>query len=302
MGTAAVADTEPKDVWRTADRLHTDDATIARLCGLAATDPSITDVIGDLQAAPPGNGSVWASGTARVDGTAALLKLGARPEEREWLTAMAASSLDIVPRVFGAGEMRGVGWLVLERCDVKLDQTSFEDALAIIDTVARYQQVGAVLSAVAPGMDLDWVRKNLLDARDKSCPGEMDRALAEAARSWDFVTSQCAVTPNHGDVHFANVVVRSTGGPALHIDTMPITTVWPYDAAYFEVVHGHPGMIRELARRRGTLGLPTAEELERVERIVLGCAAALWWRIAPWRHGAPAQRSYVEARVDELRW
>lgn len=289
-------------VWRTDDRLHTDGATIAQLCEVASNDSVIATVVADLQPDEPGNGSVWASGTARADGTPVLLKLGARPAERAWMAAMDAAATNVVPRVFGSGEMRGVGWLVIEQCNARLDKTSSTDAAAVIETAARYQQAAATISAGTAVMDLRWVRENLDDARAASCPGDVDRGLADADGACDFVTSQCGRTANHGDVHFGNTVARTPDGPALLIDPMPITTVWAYDAAYLEVVSGHPGMVHEMARARQALGLPTADGLERVERILLGWVAALWWRIAPWRHERPAWRRYVETCVDGLRW
>ncbi len=109
-------------VWRTPHRLHSDEATVEMLVALAAGDDALGDVITDLEAAAPGNGSVWASGRTRGGGTPALLKMGARASEREWMTAMDRTKADIVPRVFGSGELRGVGWLVLERCTAKFDR------------------------------------------------------------------------------------------------------------------------------------------------------------------------------------
>lgn len=305
--------TEPLTaVWRTPDRLHTDGATIAQLCAVAASDPAIAKVIRDLNPRKAGNGSVWASGVARRDGSRVLLKLGARPEEREWVTAIDAAAPDIVPRVFGCGEVRGVGWLVLERCDTKLEATSPTDVAAVISTIARYQEAATTISAGTLVMGAEALRKSLADARSKSCPGDLHRAILHADRAWAFVAAACGLSANHGDAHFANVVARAGDAPALLIDPMPITTVWPYDAAYLEVVSGHPRgqdsvagpsrLVHQLASARAALGLPTANDLERVERFVLGWVAAYWWRIAPWRHDVPAWRRYVASCVDELRW
>jgi hypothetical protein len=299
-------------VWRTQDRLHTDDATIAQLVELAAHDPAITAVIPKLQAEGPGNGSVWASGTAQLDGTQVLLKLGARPEEREWVTAIDAAAPDIVPRVFGSGELRGVGWLVLERCETKLDPTSQTTLSTVIDSTARYQQAAATISAPSTVMDVEALRQSLSDARSMSCPGAIHQAIADLDRAWTFASTACGVSVNHGDVHLANVVARYVDGPALLIDPMPITTVWAYDAAYLEVVSGHPGgedpitgslgLVHELARARQAMGLQTADDLDRVERLVLGWVAVLWWRIAPWRHDVAAWRRFVASCIDGLRW
>ena len=288
------------DVWRTKDRLHTDDATSARLCDLAARDPAIREVIGDLQPDEPGNGSVWASGVTRHDGTAALLKLGARDAERQWMTSIDVATTDVVPRVFGSGDLRGVGWLVLERCDVRLDRTLSTDVAAVVRSAARYQQAATGISAATSTMDLDEVRANLIGARAQDCPGDVDRALAGAERSWAFITAECGLGVNHGDVHFGNVVARQAHGPALLIDPMPVSTVWAWDAAYLEVMSGHPGVIRQFAGEREALGLSTADDMNRVERIALGWVAALWWRIAPWRHEDPAWRRKVEHWVQGL--
>ncbi len=218
------------------------------------------------------------------------------------MTAIDAASPNVVPRVLGEGEMRGVGLLVLERCDAQLDRTSFTDAVSVISTVARYQQAAATISAYTPMMDLRAVQENLQEARAKSCPGDLDQALADADQGWAFVTGQCGITANHGDVHFANVVARTRVDTALLIDVTPIATVWAWDAACLQIVNGHPGMVHELARARNALGLRTADDLERVERFVLGWVAALWWRIAPWRHDLPGWRQYVESCIDGLRW
>ncbi len=140
--------TEPlADVWRTPDRLHTDEATVEMLVALAAGDDAIGNVIADLEAAAPGNGSVWASGRTRGGGTQALLKMGAHASERDWMTAIDRTKADIVPRVFGSGELRGVGWLVLERCTAKLDRRSPTDAAAVLRAAARWQHPGAAIGA-----------------------------------------------------------------------------------------------------------------------------------------------------------
>ncbi len=89
------------DVWRTEDRLHTDDATIALLFDLASRDAAIREVIRELRSPRAGNGSVWATGTARRGRTPAVLKLGARRSERDWMSAVDAAPGDVVPRVFG---------------------------------------------------------------------------------------------------------------------------------------------------------------------------------------------------------
>ena len=196
-------------VWRTEDRLHTDDATIARLCDLASGDPAIRDVIDDLHPAPAGNGSVWASGITRESRIPALLKLGARDTEREWMTSIDAVTDDVVPHIFGSGELRGVGWLVLERCEFALDRTVWEHVAAVVESSARYQHAATAISAGASTMDLDWLRKILRGAQTLSCPGDLHQPLADLEKSWAFASAQCGLSANHGDVHFGNVVARA---------------------------------------------------------------------------------------------
>ena len=297
------------EVWRTEDRLHTDQATIAGLCDLAGRDPTIRGVIDDLGDGQAGNGSVFVSGTARDSRTPALLKLGARESERDWLVAIDQATADVVPRVFGSGDLRGVGWLVLERCDFKLDRDSAHHVAAVIKSVGRYQQAAASISPKAPSMDSGWLREHLGGARAQACPSDLGEALADLEKSWAFVEAQCGVEPTHGDVHFANVVARGPDGPALLIDPMPLMSAWAWDAAYLEatlapyqsaVPNGGSGLVHHLAREREALGLPTAHDLGRVEQLVLGWAAAVWWRIAPWRHDNETWRSWVERRVAGL--
>lgn len=288
------------NVWRTPDRLNTDDATIAYLVGLASRDSRICDIIENLVAGPPGNGSVWASGTARVDGTEALLKLGARRAEREWMVAVSASTDNVVPRIFGSGELNGVGWLVLERCPYDLDRDSPAHLEAVIASVARCHHAAASVSAATFAMDVAWLRANLEGAREQGCPGDVDAALASVETDWAFVEQECGIGKNHGDVHFGNVVARSPDGPALLIDPMPMATVWALDAADLQLTSGHPGIINGLACARRELALPTADDLAEVERFVLGWTAARWWRIAPWRHTNERWRATVERLVDGL--
>ena len=104
--------TEPlAGVWRTPDRLHTDEATVEMLVALAADDDAIGNVIADLEAAAPGNGSVWASGRARGGGRPALLKMGAPASERDWMTAIDRTKADIVPSVSGPASCAALaGW------------------------------------------------------------------------------------------------------------------------------------------------------------------------------------------------
>ena len=295
-------------VWRTEDRLHTDEATVAMLVELAAADDAVGRVITDLEVNSPGNGSVWASGRACVDGTPALLKLGARPSERDWMSAVAAANADVVPRVFGSGELRGVGWLVLERCAATLDRRSPAHVASVLTAAARWQCAGAAIEVATDAMGPDWLYEMLGAAASQSCPGDIAGVIGGVERNWEFVVSECGLTPNHGDVHTANAVARDPTGPALLIDPMPIATVWPWDAAYLEAVvapylgpaevgYG-AGFVHALARERRVLGLTDHEDqLDRVESVVLAWAAAAWWRMAPWRHANAQWRAWVERCV-----
>ena len=292
-------------VWRTPDRLHTDEATVEMLVGLAAGDAAIGNVITDLEAAAPGNGSVWASGRTRGGGTPALLKMGARASERDWMTAIDRTKADIVPSVFGSGELRGVGWLVLERCTAKFDRASPPDAAAVLRAAARWQHAGAAIGAAAPVMGPAWLQEMLGAAASLACPGDIAGVISGVERSWDLVVDECGLTPNHGDVHTGNAVARDATGPALLIDPMPITSVWAWDAAYLQAVlmpyqafGPGDGLIPALARERRALGLPAGEgRLDRLERVVLAWAAAAWWRMGPWRHDNPHWRDGVERCV-----
>ena len=86
---------------------------------------------------------------------------------------------------------------------------------------------------------------------------------------------------------------------------MPITSVWAWDAAYLQAVLmpyqafvQEDGLIPALARERRALGLPAGEgRLDGVERVVLAWAAAVWWRMAPWRYDNPQWRDRVERCV-----
>ena len=301
--------TEPLTaVWRTSERLHTDEATRDLVIALAEDDDAIGEIITGLEARVPGNGSVWACGRACTDGTTALLKLGARPSEREWMTGADAAGHDLVPRVFGSGDMRGVGWLVLERCDTVLDRASPTDVAAVVSAAARWQRAATAIDAAAPLMDSTQLREALDASAALSCPGDMAGLIDRLDRSWELVVNECGLTPCHGDVHTANAVARHAGGLALLIDPMATTTVWPWDGAYLQAVlapyqrfdDAGPGggLVYALARERRSIGLPASEgQLHRVERIVLAWAAAAWWRMAPWRHENRHWRDWVERTV-----
>ena len=302
-------ETEPlTEVWRTSERLHTDDATRDLLIALAEDDDAIGDVITGLGARAPGNGSVWASGRARTDGTAALLKLGARPSEREWMTGADAAGQNLVPRVFGSGEIRGVGWLVLERCDIVFDRASPSDVAAVVSAAARWQRAATAIDAAAPLMDSAELREALEVAAAMSCPGDIAGLIDRLDRTWELVVNECGLTPSHGDVHTANAVARHAAGVALLIDPMPTTTVWPWDGAYlqamlapyqrFDPAAAGGGLVYALARERRSIGLPASErQLHRIGRIVLAWAAAVWWRMAPWRHENRNWSGWVERTV-----
>ncbi len=299
----------PQDVWRTEDRLHTDEAVIARLCEWASRDAAIREVIDVGSEGEAGNGSVFISGTARHDRTPALLKLGARKSERYWMTAVDEAAADVVPRVFGSGELRGVGWLVLEQCSSTFARNSPSDVAAVVSSMARYQHAATTGTATEPTMDPAWLAEHLRGAQAEECPADLERALGGLEETWAFVKAQCGLDMVHGDVHFANVVARAPGGAALLIDPMPIKAVWAWDAAYLQATlapyvaplsaHGH-GLVRNLAGERQALGLRTAEDLQRVEEVVLGWAAALWWRIAPWRHNNERWRTWVEQHLEAI--
>lgn len=280
-----------------------------RIFEFAFADEHICEVIFDMRLESPGNGSVWVSGKARIDHSPALLKLGARTVEREWMTGIDSTTAGVVPRVFGSGEMHGVGWLVLERCSEQLDRNSNINIARVITSVAGSQQAGRTVASSADHMDAQWLRVHLEGARAQACPGGLSHAIRDLERAWAFARAECGLTVNHGDVHFQNVVARHQDGPALLIDPMPISTVWAWDAAYLqatlapyrtELARERLRLVDDLARSRRALGLPTADRLDRVEQLVLGWAAALWWNIAPWRHEHASWRRWVEQRVREL--
>jgi len=295
-------------VWRTVDRLRTDEATVALLVAAAAADELIGNVITDVEAVAPGNGSVWASGRACLDGTPALLKLGARASERAWMTALDAANASVVPRVFGSGELGGVGWLVLERCAATLDRRSPAHAAALLTAAARWQYAGAGIDAATRLMGPDWLHEMLGAAASQSCPGDIAGVIRGVERNWELVISECGLTPNHGDLHSANAVARGWIGPALLIDPMPVATVWPWDAAYLQAalapylspadIGFGASFVHAFARERRALGLGGHEgELDRVEHVVGSWAAAAWWRMAPWRHANAQWRAWVERCV-----
>ncbi len=217
------------------------------------------------------------------------------------MVSMHDSAEGLVPRVFGSGELGGVGWLVLEQCDGRLDRDSSEHAEAVVLLAVRSQLAAPKVSR-AITMDADWLREHVVAARALNCPGDVERALAGLDESWEFVSGACEVAMNHGDLHFSNVVARTMGGAPLFIDPMPIRTVWAWDAAYFEVASGHGGIVPRFERARRALGAPATPDLEIVERLLLAWAAACWWRMAPWRHDSPAWASKVEGLVNTVRF
>lgn len=321
------------DVWRVPGRLKTDDATVAYLLDLASRQSAITGVIEDFrpdEQFPVGNGSVWASGRAVADGTPVLVKLGSSVPERELTLALHRTADDVVPRVFGAGEFDGVGWLALERCDARLDARSPADRAAVLRTDARFQDAA---SSIDPGsfdvdrawlrenvesdsfdVGLPWLRHNLEAALAQGIPGNVEMAIDRLEADWEFVSNECGQTLIHGDLLFGNVVARAAGSPPLLIDTMPKLMPWCWDASYLQVAAFRelgdlqaqadgthiPGLVHVLADARAELGLQVPRDLERVEVVVLAWAAACWWRIAPWRRDESMWRTEVGRRIDAL--
>lgn len=251
-------------------------ATAGRLAGL---QPYRTE--------PPSH-STWFAGTWVPDGIDVLVKVNITGRERFWMAAASAAATGLVPRVLASDSALGdldVAWLVLERLPCRFDPAWGAPGFsALLAAAARFQAFAAgVDTPLVYEEDIGTIRHWALGGRDL-CP-ESGILLRNLERDWAWVTAVAGREVMFGDLHFGNAVFRAPppGLQALLFDPIPRRQPWPFEPAYFEVVCGGSGLVREMAAIRAAQGRPTGgpDEVGRLAALYCGWMALLSWSVRP---------------------
>lgn len=98
-----------------------------------------------------------------------------------------------------------------------------------------------------------------------------------------------------GDLHFGNAAFRRPPPrtQAVLFDPIPRRQPWPFEPAYFEVLCGGSGLVREMAAIRAAENRPACEpgEVDRLAAVYCGWMALLMWGIQPQLRADSARRA-----------
>jgi hypothetical protein len=251
-------------------------ATAGRLTGLR---PYSTE--------PPSH-STWFAGTWGPGDIGVLVKINVTGRERFWMAAASAATTGLVPGVLASDSGLGdldVAWLVLERLPYTYDPAWGAPGFsALLEAAARFQVFAAgVDTPLVYEEGIGTIRHWALGGRDL-CQ-ESGILLRNLERDWAWVTAVAEPEVMFGDLHFGNAVFREPPPrlTALLFDPIPRRQPWPFEPAYFEVVCGGSGLVREMSAIRAAQGRPTGgpDEVGRLAVLYCGWMALLSWSVRP---------------------
>jgi hypothetical protein len=281
------------DVWSLLrDAIYQHPATSGRLVGLRARRPERP------------SDSTWFTGTWVPGNTGVLVKVNITQREQFWMSAASQATTDIVPRVLASdsslGEL-GVAWLVLEWLPYGYDPEWRPAAFSsLLEAAARFQVFAAsVDTRLIYEEGIGTIRNWALRGRDL-CP-EAGVVVRNLERDWAWVTAVAGPEVMFGDLHFGNAAFRNPPPHprALLFDPIPRRQPWPFEPAYFEVLCGGSGLVRQMAAIRAAQNRPTCGpgQIDRLAILYCGWMALLWWGILPQNRPDAAWRTRLTSYV-----
>jgi hypothetical protein len=241
-----------------------------------------------------GTSGLHFAGTWTVSGVDVILKVGVSPPQRWWTEVIAKEDPGLAPMLFGSGSQLSdiqLNWILTEQLPGGLhsgwDGLEFGMLMAAgarFHRFARRHPTGPH-SATTKDDVADWIRSAMV----RDAPGPAASLLTSLDHDWRFVCDVCPPEICHGDLHMANVLIRTPApqlSDAVLIDFEPSFMPWAFEAAYCQVLNSDPvrvgweGLVPLMAERRAALGLPTVSsdtDLLRVEAITLGWYALRMW-------------------------
>ncbi|MFI7066648.1 phosphotransferase [Kribbella sp. NPDC050124] len=294
---------------------------VAYLDDLVKSEPSLAEFVAPIpELIPWGNSAMYFTGRwAQLD-VEVLLKVGVSETQRFWSEIVPERDPELAPRVLAIGDRLGgieLGWVLMERLPSGLhDGWGGVEFNLLMDAGVRFQSLARTIAS-APHTELtaDTVRGWLVLGNERNAPGPVDAVLERFPEDWRFLNQVCQPEICHGDLHMANVLMRTLApdvSPALLIDFEPCRMPWVFDAAYPQVLNSDPAragwqdMVGQMADHRRAHGLPVCadEDLTRLATIALAWyALRMWGMLGPtpdpsWREPAiwhEQNRTYIEA-------
>jgi len=248
--------------------------------------------------------STWFAGTWLPADVDVLVKINITPLEQFWMPAASGATTGVVPRVLASGGSLGgfdVRWLVLERLPYVYDPAWGSAGFsALLDAAARFQVFATgVGTPLVYEEGIGTIRHWAIGGQDL-CP-ESGVLLRHLDADWAWVTNVAPPEVMFGDLHFGNAVFRAPppGLAAVLFDPIPRRQPWPFEPAYFEVLCGGSGLVREMAAIRSAQGRTTggADEVARLAALYCGWMALLHWGILPHLRADAARRARLAAYV-----
>ncbi len=230
-------------------------------------------------------------------GLQVVIKAGVTEAEMYWTEHLSSADAVLFPKVFAVNCLparagRGpVGFIASERIPYTLIGPAWEGKQSdmLLDAVTAFYQAarGIARHHISP-LPLEEVQRWLPGGGSEHPPGDWRAVLDHVEEDYAWLLQTCPFEVCHGDLHVGNGLSRTPppDGTALLIDLNPILQPWVFDAAWVEVCawsdHRRRGTgytIRQLAERRGSLGLPAlpADVQEKAGRIALAWLAIRLW-------------------------
>ncbi|GAB3747367.1 aminoglycoside phosphotransferase/kinase family protein [Microlunatus parietis] len=276
--------------------LRNDPEAVALVHHRARAEPALRG-LADLEffGAEWGSSGLHFAGKWRASGADVILKVGVSPAQRWWTETIAKEDPSLAPMLFASGSRLGdidLGWILAERLPgglhpgwCGLEFGMLMAAGARFHRLARNHPTGPH-SVVTVDDVAGWIRSAMV----RGAPGPAASMLDRLDQDWTFVCDVCPPEICHGDLHMANVLMRTPApqlSDAVLIDFEPSLMPWAFEAAYCQVLNSDPdrvgwqGLVPLMGVRRAALGLQTISgtDLKRVEAIALGWYALRMWSI-----------------------
>jgi hypothetical protein len=242
--------------------------------------------------------STWFTGTWVPGNTEVLVKINVTEREHFWMSAASRATTGVVAPVLASDTRLNeldVAWLVLERLPHGHDPAWGAAAYsALLHAAARFQVFAAgVHTQLVYEEGVDVIRHWAQGGRDL-CQ-EAIVLLANVDLDWAWATAVAEPEVMFGDLHFGNAAFRRLPPrpEAMLFDPIPRRQPWPFEPAYFEVLCGGSGLVREMAAIRTADGRPVCGpgEVDRLAALYCGWMALLWWGIQPQLRSDAARRA-----------
>ncbi|MBK8797142.1 MAG: hypothetical protein IPM07_12705 [Anaerolineales bacterium] len=274
-------------------------ASIAYIHQLLLAEPAITGIANMTRPEIQewGSTALHFAATAIETGESLLVKVNVPQDQLWWTRELTKNCPELLPHVYATGtQLAGIplGWTVWERVFSGLNPgwqgREFE---MLLEADVKFQQAAKCLeqsareAGVLHELNIEEVSRDLERGMSRRPPGPAARVIERLGQDWHWVTTVCEFEVCHGDLHMANALCRSIppDGEALLIDYHPVRMPWAIEPAKPEILNADPSRVgcRDLIIKQGHIrtkhgmSSPKADDLKRLQTIVLGWSAIHMW-------------------------